>query len=53
MARRWNALPQLGPGFFLTDGRLPRLTVMGGCGTDHRHVERIAEACVPLFRAAT
>ncbi len=34
--------------------RLPRLNVMGGCcGTDHRHVEQIAEACSPLFRAAT
>ncbi|HET9855230.1 MAG TPA: homocysteine S-methyltransferase family protein [Methylomirabilota bacterium] len=31
--------------------RLPRLNVMGGCcGTDHRHVEQIATACVPLFR---
>ena len=30
--------------------RLPRLNVMGGCcGTDHRHVESIAEACLPLF----
>ena len=30
--------------------RLTHLTVMGGCcGTDYRHVERIAEACVPLF----
>jgi S-methylmethionine-dependent homocysteine/selenocysteine methylase len=30
--------------------RLPRLNVMGGCcGTDHRHVEQIAEACAPLF----
>jgi homocysteine S-methyltransferase len=29
---------------------LPRLNVMGGCcGTDHRHVECIAAACVPLF----
>jgi S-methylmethionine-dependent homocysteine/selenocysteine methylase len=29
---------------------LPRLSVMGGCcGTDHRHVERIAAACAPLF----
>lgn len=34
--------------------RLPRLNVMGGCcGTDHRHVEQIAEACSPLFRAAS
>jgi homocysteine S-methyltransferase len=34
--------------------RLPRLNVMGGCcGTDHRHVERIADACVPLVRDVT
>jgi S-methylmethionine-dependent homocysteine/selenocysteine methylase len=31
--------------------RLQRLNVMGGCcGTDHRHVEQITTACVPLFR---
>ena len=31
-------------------GRLPQLTVLGGCcGTDHRHVEQIALACAPLF----
>ena len=30
--------------------RLPHLNVMGGCcGTDHRHVEQIAEFCLPLF----
>ena len=30
---------------------LPRLNVVGGCcGTDHRHVERIAECCLPLMR---
>jgi S-methylmethionine-dependent homocysteine/selenocysteine methylase len=29
---------------------LPRLNVMGGCcGTDHRHVGKIAEVCAPLF----
>lgn len=34
--------------------RLPRLNVMGGCcGTDHRHIHHIAEACVPLFRVTT
>ncbi|MER3435871.1 MAG: homocysteine S-methyltransferase [Leptolyngbya sp. ERB_1_1] len=34
--------------------RLTQLNVMGGCcGTDHRHVEQIAEACSPLFRVAT
>jgi S-methylmethionine-dependent homocysteine/selenocysteine methylase len=33
--------------------RLRRLNVMGGCcGTDHRHVEHIASACLPLFRGA-
>ena len=32
--------------------RLPQLNVMGGCcGTDHRHIEQIAAACSPLFRA--
>jgi S-methylmethionine-dependent homocysteine/selenocysteine methylase len=30
--------------------RLPRMSVLGGCcGTDHRHVEQIATACLPLF----
>jgi S-methylmethionine-dependent homocysteine/selenocysteine methylase len=34
--------------------RLPQLSVMGGCcGTDHRHIERIAAACLPLFRQAS
>ena len=37
----------------LREKRLPQLNVLGGCcGTDHRHVERIAEACTPLIRAA-
>jgi S-methylmethionine-dependent homocysteine/selenocysteine methylase len=32
---------------------LPRLNVMGGCcGTDYRHVEKIAAACAPLFQKA-
>lgn len=32
---------------------LPCMNVTGGCcGTDYRHVERIAAACAPLFRAA-
>jgi S-methylmethionine-dependent homocysteine/selenocysteine methylase len=31
--------------------QLPRLNVMGGCcGTDHRHIEQIVLACLPLFR---
>jgi hypothetical protein len=30
--------------------RLRQLNVMGGCcGTDERHIERIATACLPLF----
>lgn len=34
--------------------RLRQLNVLGGCcGTDHRHVEQIAEACSPFFRDAT
>jgi len=34
--------------------QLKQLNIMGGCcGTDHRHVEQIATACVPLFREAT
>ena len=33
--------------------RLGHLNVMGGCcGTDHRHIEQIASACLPLFRNA-
>ncbi len=33
--------------------KLTRLNVLGGCcGTDHRHVEQIAEVCLPLFRTA-
>ena len=45
---------ELGSQYARLKTRLPRLNVMGGCcGTDHRHVEQIAEACSPLFRAAT
>ena len=34
--------------------KLKRLNVMGGCcGTDHRHVEQIAIACLPTFRGTT
>jgi len=33
--------------------QLARLNVMGGCcGTDHRHIERIAEICSPFFHTA-
>jgi S-methylmethionine-dependent homocysteine/selenocysteine methylase len=45
---------ELGQQYARLKQRLPRLNVMGGCcGTDHRHVEQIAVACSPLFRAAT
>jgi homocysteine S-methyltransferase len=44
---------ELGTQYAALKKRLPRLNVMGGCcGTDHRHVAQIAEACSPLFRAA-
>jgi homocysteine S-methyltransferase len=34
--------------------RFRDLNVMGGCcGTDHRHVEQIAKACLPLFQRAS
>ena len=34
--------------------QLKHLNVMGGCcGTDHRHIEQIAIACLPTFRGAT
>lgn len=34
--------------------RLDHLSVLGGCcGTDDRHIEQIAAACVPLFSGAT
>jgi homocysteine S-methyltransferase len=37
----------------LKRGALPGLNVVGGCcGTDHRHVQRMAAACAPLFRVA-
>jgi homocysteine S-methyltransferase len=38
----------------LKSGRLKNLNVMGGCcGTDERHIEQIALACLPLFRRAS
>jgi len=37
----------------LRNQQLKHLNVMGGCcGTDHRHIEHIASACLPLFREA-
>jgi S-methylmethionine-dependent homocysteine/selenocysteine methylase len=44
---------ELGGDYARLKDRLPRLTVMGGCcGTDHRHIEEIATACLPMFRHA-
>jgi homocysteine S-methyltransferase len=41
---------ELGRQYSLLKDRLPHLNVMGGCcGTDHRHIEQIAQACLPLF----
>lgn len=41
---------ELGKQYARLKKRLSHLNVMGGCcGTDHRHVEQIAEACLPLF----
>ena len=41
---------ELGMQYNRLKNRLPHLNVMGGCcGTDHRHVEQIAEFCLPLF----
>ena len=41
---------ELGMQYSRLKNRLPHLNVMGGCcGTDHRHVEQIAESCLPLF----
>jgi homocysteine S-methyltransferase len=38
----------------LRNGRLRHLNVMGGCcGTDQRHIEQIALACMPHFREVT
>ncbi len=41
---------ELGQHYFRLKSRLPRLGILGGCcGTDTRHVEQIALACLPLF----
>ena len=41
---------ELGKQYARLKRRVSNLNVMGGCcGTDHRHVEQIAEACLPLF----
>lgn len=58
-----NDAPVLDPGnpvelgqdySLLKSQMLKSLNVFGGCcGTDHRHVEHIALACLPLFRRET
>ena len=43
---------ELGREYAVLIGRLGWVNVLGGCcGTDHRHVDEIARACAPLFRA--
>ena len=45
---------ELGQGYARLKKRLGNLNVMGGCcGTDHRHIEQIASACLPHFQDAT
>ena len=40
---------ELGKQYARLKRRLPHLTILGGCcGTDHRHLEQIAQACLPL-----
>ncbi len=41
---------ELGRDYAQLKQRLTRLNVIGGCcGTDHRHIEQMAQACAPLF----
>lgn len=43
---------ELGAQYARLKRRLPQLNVLGGCcGTDHRHLEQIAQACLPLFQS--
>ena len=45
---------ELGREYAQLKTRLRQLNVMGGCcGTDHRHIEQIASACLSLFRPTT
>lgn len=50
-----GAPPELGQEYaWLRKRQLRHLNVMGGCcGTDHRHIEHITLACLPLFGKAT
>jgi homocysteine S-methyltransferase len=45
---------ELGAQYARLKRRLPQLNVLGGCcGTDNRHLEQIARACLPLFNSNT
>jgi homocysteine S-methyltransferase len=45
---------ELGQQYMHLRTRLRYLSVLGGCcGTDTRHIEQIANACLPTFRGAT
>lgn len=45
---------ELGLAYAQLKTRLRHLNVLGGCcGTDHRHIEQIASACLSLFQATT
>lgn len=45
---------ELGRAYAELIGRLPHLNVLGGCcGTDQRHIEHIASACLPLLSRKT
>ncbi len=44
---------ELGSQYRALRNRFPHLTVLGGCcGTDHRHVEAICQACLPVAWAS-
>lgn len=41
---------ELGNQYYELLDKLPHVNVLGGCcGTDHRHVEAICKACLPVF----
>ena len=60
-SRYRSALPQMTGSLFLTDGGIETTLIFRdglelpdfAAGTDHRHVEQIAFACLPLFGMAT
>lgn len=45
---------ELGQQYAALKRQFKQLNVLGGCcGTDQRHIQRIAEACLPLFQTGT